>query len=56
MYDYAETIIIIQYVVNEKFVSNLEGTKFYEARVSIGTNEHRTIVFAVESMSFIESR
>jgi hypothetical protein len=55
-YDYVETIIKTQYVVNKKFVRNLEGTEFYEARVSVGTNEHRTIVFAVDSMSFIESK
>ena len=47
-YDYVETIIKTQYVVNKKFVKNLEGTEFYEARISVGTNEHRTIVFAVD--------
>ena len=55
-YDYVETIIKTQYVVNKKFVKNLEGTEFYEARISVGTNEHRTIVFAVDSVSFMESR
>ena len=44
-YDYVETIIKTQYVVNKKFVKNLEGTEFYEARISVGTNEHRTISF-----------
>ena len=39
-----------------KVVKNLEGTEFYEARVSVGNNEYRTIVFAVESCSFIESK
>ena len=55
-YDYVETIIKTQYVVNKKFVKNLEGTEFYEARISVGTNEHRTIVFAVDSYSFMESK
>jgi hypothetical protein len=55
-YDYVETIIKTQYVVNKKFVKNLEGTEFYEARISVGTNEHRTIVFAVDSVSFMESK
>ena len=40
-YDYVETIIKTQYVVNKKFVKN---------------HEHRTIVFAVDSVSFMESR
>lgn len=55
-FDYVESIIKNQYVVNKKFVKNLEGTEFYEARVSVGTNEHRTILFAIDSHSFIESR
>lgn len=55
-YDYAEMIIKTQYVVNKKFVKNLEGTEFYEARVSVGNNEYRTIVFAVDSLSFMESK
>ena len=49
-------MIKTQYVVSTKFVKNLEGTEFYEARVSVGNNEYRTIVFAVESLSFIESK
>ena len=53
---YVESIIKTQYVVNKKFVKNLEGTEFYEARVSVGTNEHRTIIFAIDSISFIESK
>ena len=55
-YDYVEMIIRTQYVVNKKFVKNLEGTEFYEARVSVGNNEYRTIIFAIESLSFMESK
>lgn len=55
-YDYVEMIIKTQFVVNKKFVKNLEGTEFYEARVSVGNNEYRTIIFAVESLSFMESK
>ncbi len=55
-YDYVEAIIKTQYVVNKKFVKNLEGTEFYEARISVGTNEHRTILFAIDSFSFIECK
>lgn len=55
-FDYVEAIIKTQYVVNSKFVKNLEGTEFYEARVSVGTNEHSTIIFAIDSVSFIESK
>lgn len=55
-YDYVESIIKTQYVVNRKFVKNLEDTEFYEARISIGTNEYRTIIFAIDAQSFIESK
>ena len=55
-YDYVELIIRTQHVVNKKFVKNLEGTEFYEARVSVGSNEYRTILFAIDSQSFIESK
>ena len=55
-YDYVEMIIKTQYVVNKKFVKNLEDTEFYEARVSVGNNEYRTIIFAVETLSFMESK
>ena len=55
-YDYMEQIIRTMYVVNKKFVKNLEGTEFYEARISVGTTEHRTIVFAIDSASFMESK
>ncbi len=55
-YDYVELIIKTQYVVNKKFVKNLEGTEFYEARISVGTNEHRTIIFAIDSRSFMECK
>ena len=43
-------------MVNKKFVKYLEGTEFYEARVSVGTNEYRTIVFTIDSQSFMESK
>ena len=55
-YDYVEMIIKTQNVVNKKFVKNLEETEFYEARVSVGNNEYRTIIFAVETPSFMESK
>ncbi len=55
-YDFVESIIRSQYVVSQKFVKNLIGTEFYEARISIGTNEYRTIIFAIDARSFIESK
>ena len=55
-YDFVEEIIRTQQVVNRKFVKHLESTEFYEARISINKNEYRTIIFAIDSISFIESK
>lgn len=55
-YDYAINIIKKQYVVNKKFVKNIEGSIFYELRISISSNEYRTILFAIDNDSFIESK
>lgn len=55
-FNYLEQMIKTQYVVSKKFVKKLEGTEFYEARISAGTNEYRSIVFAIETMSFMESK
>ena len=54
-YDYVEQIIATIKVVSTKFVKNIEGTDFYEARVSIGSNEYRTVMFTIDAISFIES-
>lgn len=55
-YDYVENIIKTIKVVNKKFIKNLEGTDFYEARVSLGSNEYRTVVFAIDALNFIETQ
>ena len=55
-FDYMESVIRTQYVVSNKFVKHLENTEFYEARISVGNNEHRTIIFAIHSVSFMECK
>ena len=54
-YNYALNIIRTQRVVNKKFVKHLENTDFYELRISISRDEYRTIMFAIDSDSVIES-
>lgn len=54
-YDYVEYIIKTQDVVKKKFVKHLENTDFYEVRVSLGSNEYRTILFAVNAASFMQA-
>ncbi len=38
----------------ELFVKRLEKTEFYEMRVSVGNNEHRTVLFAIDADNFME--
>ena len=55
-YDYALQIVKSQYVVSSKIVKSLENTDFYELRISISSNEHRTILLAVDHDNFIQSK
>lgn len=42
-------------VLPTKYVKKLEGTEFYEMRVSIGYNEYRTVLFAIDSDNFVKA-
>lgn len=55
-YDYALNLIKSQYIVNKKFVKHLENTDFYELRISISNDEFRTVLFAIDNSSFIQSK
>ena len=54
-YDYVMEIMVTQYVVNEKFVKKVSNSELYEMRVSVGSNEYRTLLFAIDDDSFIRS-
>lgn len=54
-YDYVFDIIRSQYVVSKKFVKNIENTDFYELRISLGHDEYRSIIFAIDHSNFIQS-
>ncbi|GHT53440.1 hypothetical protein AGMMS49982_16410 [Bacteroidia bacterium] len=54
-YDYAIQLMQTQKVVSQKFVKKIQNTEFYEVRVSIGTNEYRTMLVAVDSPNFMEA-
>ncbi len=49
-------VIATVYNVSTKFVKRLEGTDLYEMRVSVGTNEYRTVLFAIDNENFIEAK
>lgn len=53
-YSYIVNIIETQKVVNEKFVKKLVGTPYYEARVSFGSNDTRSVIFTIDKESFVE--
>lgn len=53
--DYVLHIIKTQKVVNEKFVKKLQNSIFYEMRVSVGKNEYRSILFAMDNENFTEA-
>ena len=55
-YDYALQIVKSQYVVSSKIVKSLENMDFYELRISISSNEYRTILLAVDHDNFIQSK
>ncbi|MBR1468539.1 MAG: type II toxin-antitoxin system RelE/ParE family toxin [Prevotella sp.] len=55
-YDYVFEIMFTKYVVSTKFVKRLEKTEFYEMRVSLGNNQYRTVLFAIDADSFIECK
>ena len=42
--------------LNTDTVKSLENTDFYELRISISSNEYRTILLAVDHDNFIQSK
>jgi mRNA-degrading endonuclease RelE of RelBE toxin-antitoxin system len=54
---YAISIVETIYVVSTDFVKKLEETDLplYEMRVSIGSNEYRTIIFSIDNDNFMQA-
>lgn len=55
-FEYVIDIVTTVYNVSTKFVKKLESTDLYELRVSLGSNEFRTILFAIDNDNFIEAK
>jgi hypothetical protein len=55
-YAYVIQIIRTQYRVNQKFVKKLQPYEIYEIRVSVKTNEYRSMLAAIDNRSFIEAK
>lgn len=48
-------VVATIYNVSTKFVKHLENTDLYELRISVGSNEYRTVLFAIDHDNFIEA-
>lgn len=55
-FDYAIAIVRTVKVLTTKFVKHLENTDLYEMRVSVGNNEYRTVLFAIDNDNIISAR
>ncbi len=55
-FEHTMDIIRTEYILSTKFVKHLDGTDLYEMRVSVSTNEYRTILFAVDDDNIILSK
>ena len=54
-FKYVMSVIISVYDVPTKFIKHLQNSDLYEMRVSVGTNEYRTVLFAIDHSNVIES-
>ena len=54
-FEYVFQVVQTVYNVSTKFVKHLENTDLYELRVSVGSNEYRTVLFAVDHDNVIEA-
>lgn len=52
---YVLGIIRTQKIIPEKFVKKLQNTEFYEMRVSVGTNEYRTVLLSFDHENIQEA-
>lgn len=54
-FDYVLSVVQSETVISTKFVKHLENTDLYEMRVSVGTNEYRTVLFAIDHDNVIQA-
>ena len=54
-YLYVIQVLKTESVVSEKFIKHLENTNLYEMRVSLSSNEYRTIVFSIDAVNIISA-
>lgn len=52
-FKYVIDVVTTIYDVSTKFVKHLQDSDLYEMRVSVGSNEYRTILFAIDKANII---
>jgi len=55
-FDYVISVVRTEKVLTTRFVKHLEETDLYEMRVSIGNNEYKTVLFAIDHDNIISAR
>lgn len=54
-FDYVIGIVREEKILTTKFIKHLLNTDLYEMRISVGSNEYRTILFAINHNNIILS-
>lgn len=54
-FEHVFNVIQTVYALPTKFVKRLVNTDLYELRISVGTNEYRTVLFAIDHDNIIQS-
>lgn len=54
-FEHTMNVIQTVYALPVKYVKHLKNTNLYEMRVSIGTNEYRTVLFAIDQDNVIQA-
>ena len=54
-FDYAINVLQTVAVPSTKFVKKIQNSEFYEMRVSVGTNEYRSLLFSIDNDNIINA-
>lgn len=54
-FEFTFELVQTVYALPVKYVKHLEGTDLYEMRVSVGSNEYRTVLFAIDNSNVVLS-
>ena len=52
-FEYVLSIVETERIISSKFVKHIVNTDLYEMRVSVGNNEYRTILFAINNSNIM---